>query len=302
MKTRKRVLSIFLTLALTVGLLAIAPVTAHAAPASIDVSTLIDGGGDIYSPLGDDTWSYNDTTKLLMLTLAGGSYTLTGTNTNLGVQAAAIENVTLNGVDIDGPNSSTALDLIRSTTVTLIGGNILSATASSNPPLQLGSDESFTINGSGSLTASGSGMSRGIQLSPSSNLCITGTASVTAVGGTSFGLGVGSGSSVSIGDTAKLTITNNNSSLVETHTFGKAGTATTHKWKLTGADLASGYELTDDEIEVTVAPGATATIEREPIVAPTPDKGIFCTNARWYGEWWHYVLFFLVFGFLWMWF
>ena len=30
-------------------------------------------------------------------------------------------------------------------------------------------------------------------------------------------------------------------------------------------------------------------------------KGIFGTNARWYGAWWHYVLFFLS-GFLWMWF
>ena len=44
MKTRKRILSIFLTLALTAGLLAIAPITASAAPASIDVSTLLHCG------------------------------------------------------------------------------------------------------------------------------------------------------------------------------------------------------------------------------------------------------------------
>jgi len=31
-------------------------------------------------------------------------------------------------------------------------------------------------------------------------------------------------------------------------------------------------------------------------------KGIFGTNARWYGEWWHYLLFFIGFGFIWMWF
>ena len=31
-------------------------------------------------------------------------------------------------------------------------------------------------------------------------------------------------------------------------------------------------------------------------------KGIFGTNAKWYGEWWHYLLFFLCFGFIWMWF
>jgi len=34
----------------------------------------------------------------------------------------------------------------------------------------------------------------------------------------------------------------------------------------------------------------------------TPTKGIFGTNAKWYGEWWHYVLFFIGFGFIWMWF
>jgi len=31
-------------------------------------------------------------------------------------------------------------------------------------------------------------------------------------------------------------------------------------------------------------------------------KGIFGTNPKWYGEWWHYLLFFLCFGFIWMWF
>ena len=31
-------------------------------------------------------------------------------------------------------------------------------------------------------------------------------------------------------------------------------------------------------------------------------KGIFGTAGQWYGEWWHYVLFFACFGFIWMWF
>ena len=30
-------------------------------------------------------------------------------------------------------------------------------------------------------------------------------------------------------------------------------------------------------------------------------KGIFGTNAKWYGAWWHYLLFFLGFGWIWMW-
>ena len=296
MKTRKRILSILLTLALAAGLLAIAPITASAAPASIDVSTLIDGGGHIFAPAGDDSWYYDDTIKMLHLTKADGSYTLTGTNANLRVivdSSATGANVILNGVDIDSYNFD-ALTLNESITVTLLGSNILSS--SSGKGLNIFLDKSVTINGSGSLTASGI---YGIYLFSSSTLRITGTASVTAVNAASLGLAQLSGSSILIGDNAKLT-TNNNTASALTYTFGKDGTATTHKWKLTGATLEAGYELTDDEIEVTVAPGDTATIEREP--KPAPDKGIFCTNARWYGEWWHYVLFFLGFGFLWMWF
>jgi len=40
----------------------------------------------------------------------------------------------------------------------------------------------------------------------------------------------------------------------------------------------------------------TATYKDAP-----PSKGIFGTNAKWYGAWWHYLLFFLCFGFIWMW-
>ena len=32
-----------------------------------------------------------------------------------------------------------------------------------------------------------------------------------------------------------------------------------------------------------------------------PTKGIFGTNPKWYGAWWHYILFFIGFGFIWMW-
>jgi len=31
-------------------------------------------------------------------------------------------------------------------------------------------------------------------------------------------------------------------------------------------------------------------------------SGIFGTNAKWDGQWWHYLLFFICFGFIWMWF
>jgi len=41
----------------------------------------------------------------------------------------------------------------------------------------------------------------------------------------------------------------------------------------------------------------TATYKDAP-----PSKGIFGTNPKWYGAWWHYILFFIGFGFIWMWF
>ena len=60
--------------------------------------------------------------------------------------------------------------------------------------------------------------------------------------------------------------------------------------------------------DAVAAAGTAATPEALGAVA-IPDagglvraKGIFGTNSRWYGAWWHYVLFFLGFGFIWMWF
>jgi len=46
-------------------------------------------------------------------------------------------------------------------------------------------------------------------------------------------------------------------------------------------------------------PAGAATVTANFKDAP---KGIFSTNPKWYGEWWHYLLFFLCFGFIWMWF
>ena len=50
------------------------------------------------------------------------------------------------------------------------------------------------------------------------------------------------------------------------------------------------------------AGNVTATAVYENITnSPSPPKGIFGTNAR-YIQWWCYILFFLCFGFIWMWF
>ena len=46
----------------------------------------------------------------------------------------------------------------------------------------------------------------------------------------------------------------------------------------------------------------TATYKDSSSSPSPPDKGIFGTNPKWYGAWWHYLLFFIGFGFIWMWF
>ena len=309
MKTRKRILSIFLTLALAAGLLAIAPITAHAATgmATIDVSTL--GGADADNSAAITTesqWGYNTTTKFLYLYTTSGSYTLTGTNGNLTVLIVnSDQNVTLDSVGIAAPGDQPAITSNASAnnwTLNLVGSSTLVGGSGQFANNSV-TNQSWTITSTtgGSLTAA-SAERGGIILQPNDTLRVTGNAAVTAVtkDGWSNVL-LGTGASLLIGDNAKLTLDQSSETVYNYNlTVGKADTATTHKWKLTGATTTD--PLTDASIDVTVAPGDTATIEREPIAAPTPTKGIFCTNARWYGAWWHYVLFFLGFGFLWMWF
>ena len=52
---------------------------------------------------------------------------------------------------------------------------------------------------------------------------------------------------------------------------------------------------------VTAADASTKTYTVTVTVARGPAKGIFGTNAKWNGAWWHYLLFFFCFGFIWMW-
>jgi len=61
------------------------------------------------------------------------------------------------------------------------------------------------------------------------------------------------------------------------------------------AVAAAGTAATAEALGAVAIPGVGA-------LARIPKKGIFGTNPRWYGAWWHYVLFFIGFGFIWMWF
>ncbi|MCL2299953.1 MAG: InlB B-repeat-containing protein, partial [Firmicutes bacterium] len=56
---------------------------------------------------------------------------------------------------------------------------------------------------------------------------------------------------------------------------------------------------TPGKIEMLVDSNGDGTYDKNLLATST--KGIFGTNAKWYGAWWHYVLFFIGFGFIWMW-
>jgi len=49
---------------------------------------------------------------------------------------------------------------------------------------------------------------------------------------------------------------------------------------------------------------ASSAVATTTVSAAKPTPGIFGTNPKWDGKgshWWHYLLFFLCFGFIWMW-
>ena len=272
-KSRK-FLSVLLALLMMAGVIAVAPVTASAATgmATIDISTL--GGANANNSAASATeaqWAYNGSTKALTLSTASGNYTLSGTNTNLTVRINAADiNATLNSVSIEATSVNAALQVNGDRfTVTLVGSNTF--TTDVGIGLHIATDGisgTITSNSGGILTTtSGENTYEGLRLTTNTTLSITGTAAViTASGPGRGGMVVPATSGVLMGDNAKLTITNSRSS-ADTHTFGKANAANNYKWKLTSATLASGA-LTDASISVSIAAGATGTIEREalPIV------------------------------------
>ena len=73
------------------------------------------------------------------------------------------------------------------------------------------------------------------------------------------------------------------------------------KWTATAGTLANANSATTTFTMPAGAATVTATYKDAGGGTSTPPKGIFGTNAKWYGEWWHYLLFFCCFGFIWMW-
>ena len=71
------------------------------------------------------------------------------------------------------------------------------------------------------------------------------------------------------------------------------------EWTATGVTLTAAQKGSASTSFTMPAGAVTLTASFEDA------KGIFGTNAKWDGQgshWWHYLLFFLCFGFIWMWF
>ena len=147
-KSRK-IISTLLALAMVFSLFAVIPITASAAPASIDIS--IFDTSNISSPVGDDAWNYVASTHTLYLTQANGRYTLTGINSNLALEVTAADvAVTLNGVDIFALGRGLYNNGSYALTVTLNGANKIETGHISNcVGIYLENNAQMTINGGG---------------------------------------------------------------------------------------------------------------------------------------------------------
>ena len=253
----KRKFSILWMLAFTLlfGVVAGMTTTASAATAVIDISTLKNTFKVNVS--GEAEWTYNETSKNLFLTEAGGEYTLTGINADISVtvQSTAVgANIRLYDVAITTASSGVNAFIIDADcTVTLWGTNTVSGINVS--AFYVSPGKNCVIDGSGSFTVETSA-NFGIGLA--GNLSITGNARVVARGPS--GAIVGSTAIIGIGDGASLTMINNSAG-PKTHTFQQYDAASSYKWKLT--NLTTTGNLTDAAIPVTVAAGATGTIQRE---------------------------------------
>ncbi|MCL2137047.1 MAG: LPXTG cell wall anchor domain-containing protein [Coriobacteriia bacterium] len=263
-KLRKRLVAV--ALALTTMVVAAAlwlamPLVAYADPAVIDVSDFVDGGGDVFSADGVDSWSYNDTTKTLLLNeLNGGTYTISGSNSNLCIYAQRASNVTLNNVSLESPSTQPTFSCAHQVQLTLVGENLFTATNAAG----------FAVNGEGSCVISGSGSLiipepavGGPGLIVYDYFVISGSANVNVTGSPTVFLNNYYPNPIYMGDNASLSM-RNTSGTANTNTFVAYDTGSTYRWKLTGgAALQAGYALTDETIEVTLAAGATGTVSRE---------------------------------------
>ena len=201
MKTRKRVLSVLLTLALCLGLLALAPITAHATvPPAAPAATMWDFSStppDSSGTYGGGSWSWVQSTKIL--TLTDLAFTTTAPVT---LRMPAGSTIVLNGTNtltstFSGANDSYGI-YVMSGALTIKGEGSLNAAGGTTGALGAFSmgiycgGGNLTISDSAAVNATGgTGAGTGIGIRVSGIFAINGSAAVTATCGTSAGSSTG---------------------------------------------------------------------------------------------------------------
>ena len=198
MKKNKRVLSILITLAMALGLLAAMPLTAYAAAPS--------------NPVPDVIWDF---------TVVDASGSGTGWSWDQPSKTLTLNNFTL------ASGAEYVLRLPGDSTIVLTGTNSITNTRTSSGfsiGILVSSEGGLTINGNGSLTitggASNTSAGPGIQL-PGADLKVGGDADVTAVGGTrssSIGVMFGVGGTITMAGNGRLTAIGNSRAISRDYT------------------------------------------------------------------------------------
>ena len=293
MKT-KRILSILLTMVLAFGLLVIMSVTAGAlAPPASPATTTWDFDStpaDSSGSYGSGSWSWVQSTKTLILT------DITFTTSN-----------------------RFALELPADATIVLNGTNSIASTFSgASSTSGIYTNGNLTINGSGSLSAAGGIVTGGY--AAAGIFVATGTLTIESgtVNATGFDAGIDARSGLIInGGTVSATgdygiVVEQQSSLSLTGgTFTAIGSSRALFSKYTVPYGCKYYVNTtaDPNLTERIGNGSTTKISTQKYAkvlyaneTPPAVRGILGTSPKWDGAWWHFVLFFIGFGFFWMWF
>ena len=238
----KRILSLVLTAALCLGLLALMPITASAAP-----------------PAAGTTWTFTDTSPdETNVSYGGGTYTWVQSTLTL----------TLSGVN-HTTSADRALRLPAYATINLIGANAITSTFSGTTSSTALSAGNLTIGGNGSLTATGGQVtaamaSNGVNLG-GADLIIRDTANVTFASyaaAPAFGYGIANTNLVLNGGTV--------TAIGNRQAFNPAGytVPSGYKYYMNTTTAPSGTELTGNGTTTKI--DSTQRYAKIVYVAPPP--------------------------------
>jgi len=282
MQKSKRVLSLLLTLALCLGLLAISPITAHAGSVTADYT--------LYLNYSDGTLRKNNSSgEDITVAMAGAGAVVSG--------SADARVLTLTNFNF-ATTADDALWLPSGSTLVLSGTNTITTTDTSSS-IALYMVGNSTITGDGSLvatggTATGAGdASIGIA---AGGLIISGGATVTATGGDDAGsIGIyinGYMSNLIIDSGSTVTATGNTRAINKNYTVPNG-------YKYTVSTNANGSSPTTGTSDGSfVIDGTYKYIKIDPVKY----VGLFGLNTTYPSNFLNWFLFIVCFGFIWMWF